>query len=255
MNSLYGTAVTGMHGADFALDVIANNISNLNTSGFQAVEASLASLPSQAEIGDPNNGIPVPASTHVGMGVQPAGTMRSQAQAMMEATGNPLDLALNSGNFFALREPSGAVVYTPQVSLHLEPDGQVTSAQGLVLNPPVSVPGGVTHVFADSTGTISYLGPSGKAVGVAKLSVVSFSAPENLRGLGNGLYSETLGSGRPQTAGSTAQVWSGYQLKSTVDLSTEMVNMIQAQRMYEMNTKALQTMDALVNNVVSMQPR
>ena len=256
MNSLYGTPVTGLQGASFQLDVVANNIANLNTSGFEDVEPLVGSLPAQAEIGDPNNGIPIAATTHVGMGVQPTGTMRSQAQAAMEATGNPLDLALDGPNYFTLRQPNGTLVYAKQVSLHLQPDGQVVSAQSLALYPPVRVPKNVIHLTADASGGLIGLTASGASARVATLAVTTFAAPENLRAEGDGVYTETLGSGRPLApARGTAQIWSGYQLKSTVDLATEMTNMIEAERVYQANTKALQTMDALVNTAVSVQPR
>ncbi len=103
MNSLYGTPITGMQGADFGLDVTANNIANLNTSGYEAVEPILVDLPAQAEIGDPNNGIAVPAATHVGMGAKPSATVRDDAQAPLVPTGNPLDLAIDGPGFIAVQ--------------------------------------------------------------------------------------------------------------------------------------------------------
>lgn len=256
MNSIYGTPVAGMRGADFQLEVVADNIANLNTSGYQAVEPVLASLPAQAEIGDPNNGASVPSASQVGMGVRPSGTMRSQVEASLQPTGNPLDLALANGQFVGVRQPDGALAYTSQISLHLQPDGQVVGAQGLALVPPIAVKPGIMRIGYGDRGKIVGLTRSGKVVDVATLPVTTFAAPENLRSLGNGLYAESFGSGRPQAvAAGQARIASGYQLKSTVDLATEMVNMIQADRMYEANTKALQTLDALVNGAVSLQAR
>lgn len=256
MNSIYATAVTGMRGADFALEVAANNIANLNTSGFETVEPELASLPAEPEIGDQNNGIAVPASTHVGMGVQPQGTARSQERALLVSTGNPLDLALNADQFFTMRGRNGQPVYASQVSLHLEPDGQVVGSQALPLLPPVHVPAGVEHIEADSSGRIVGTTRSGQVVQVGSLDVKTFAAPENLTSLGDGLYAETFGSGSPRSVpAGQPQIASGYQLKSSVDLSTQMVDLIGDQRMYEANTKALQTMDALVNGIVNLQVR
>lgn len=260
MNSLYGVPVTGMQGAEFQLDVVANNIANLNTSGYQSVEPVLASLPSQAEVGDPNNGITIPAATHVGMGTRPDATVRSQQQASFAPTGNPLDLVVAGSGFFTVRQPDGQLAYARQVSLHVDPtDGHVVTAQGLTLAPPVTVPAGVQQISVDAKGRL--IGPTkaGQLAAMQKplgtLKVVTFAAPENLSEQ-QGLYTETLGSGRPQAApASTNQVLSGYQLNSTVDLATEMTNMVEAQRMFQVNSKALQTLDSLVNTVVSWQPR
>lgn len=255
MNSIYGTPVTGLQGADFELDVVANNIANVNTSGYQAVEPVLANLPAQAEIGDQNNGVPVPAATHVGMGVQPSATVRSQAQAMLVPTGNPLDVAISGPGFLTLRQPAGQVVYAQQAKLQLQPDGQIVTDQGLSLVPPVRVGAKVDKVFVDERGNLTGQTRAGATVRLGALRVVTFAAPENLTER-SGLYSQTLGSGQPRTpAAGQTQIMSGYQLHSTVDLATEMTNMIQAQRMYEANTKSLQTMDALVNTVVSLQQR
>lgn len=260
MNSLYGTPITGMRGAEFGLDMTANNIANLNTSGYEAVEPILANLPAQAEIGDPNNGIAVPATTHVGMGTQPAATVRNGAQTPLVPTGNPLDLAIDGPGFLTVRQSNGQLAYAKQVALHVAPDGQIATAQGLTLAPPIRVGPGVMSVSADAQGRLVGQTRAGATVAVGKLAVVSFAAPENLREQ-SGLYTETLGSGRPQArqpgtaAAGETQVMSGYKLGSNVDLATEMTNMIEEQHMYEASSKALQTLDALVGNIVTLQTR
>ncbi|HZS90608.1 MAG TPA: flagellar hook-basal body complex protein [Chloroflexota bacterium] len=256
MNSLYGTPVTGMQGAEFQLDVVADNIANLNTDGFQAVEPVLSSLPFQAEIGDPNNGVVAPAATHIGMGVQPMATMRSQRQAPLVPTYNPLDLATKDQGFFALRRPDGQTVYSSEISLQLQPNGQVTTTEGLSLAPPVRVPNGVTHITADTQGRIIGHSRNGTTVVVGRTVVVGFAAPENLRALGNNTYAESLSSGRPQIRGvDQTQIVSGFRRASTVDLATELTAMVDAQHMYEANARALQTLDAFINNAVSLPQR
>jgi flagellar basal-body rod protein FlgG len=256
MNSIYGTPLTGMRGADFQLDVVSNNIANLNTSGFQAVDPILGSLEYEAAIGDPNNGSTPSPTTRVGMGVRPAEAVRSQDPAPLVATGNPLDLAISGPGLFVLRQADGQLGYTKELSLHLAPDGKLVTAQGLVTVPPIQVPATVMHVSVDGHGNLVGEARDGTQKALVKLTVVTFPAPENLRAQGGGLYTESLGSGRPQTgAGTQTEVHSGFQLGSTVDLSTEMVDLIQAQRLYEINGKALQTMDSLVNTAITMQTR
>ena len=264
MNGLYGTSVTGMQGAAFVLNVVANNIANLNTDGFQSIDPVLASLPSQGGLMSTTANAAPPVATNEGMGVASASTTRSQVPASLVHTEDPADLAISGSGVFALRQTDGTIVYSSQLSLQVRPDGQLVTSQGLSVMPPVRVPANVVSVTADASGKLVALGPEGQAVygkdgkplNLGTLKTVTFSAPENLTALGSGLYSESLSSGRPQVpqAGSLT-VSSGYQLNSTVDLTTQMVEMIQAQRMFEANGKALQTIDSLINNVVNIQAR
>jgi len=257
MNNIYGTPVSGMQGADFELNVAANNIANLNTSGYEAVEPIVTNLPEQAQLGQENFLSPDAPATHIGMGVQASATPRDTRQAVLEATGNPLDVAINGPGYVAVRQQDGQLAYTRQLSLHVQPDGRLVTNDGLALVPPVRVPANALSVNIAQDGRVSAQTGPATVTPLGKLTVVSFAAPENLREQ-SGLYTETLGSGRPQTGGTNPggaranQVMVGYQLHSTVDLATEMSNMIEAQRMYAANSKALQTLDALVSTTVTL---
>ena len=257
MNGLYGTPLTGMRGANFELDVVANNIANLNTSGFEQVDPVLSSLGDQAAIGELNYGTNAGQSTQaIGMGTRPEATNRTDLAAPLVQTGNPLDLVVKQPGMFVLRQPDGQIVYTPQVTLQLQPDGRLLTAQGQSLVPQVRVPANVSSVVVDTHGNLIGQTRTGTTVPLGRPEVATFAAPDNLRALGAGNYAESLSSGRPQTAGAGAlQILSGYQLGSTVDLATQMVNMIQAERMYEINGKALQTVDSLIGTVISISPR
>jgi flagellar basal-body rod protein FlgG len=257
MESLYGVPATGMRGAEYQLDITGNNIANVNTSGYESVTGVLGALPSQAQIGNQNNGSVASAATNVGMGTAPASEERSTVQAPLVQTGNPLDLAIMGPGYFVVRQASGQLAYTSQLSLHVQPDGKVLTAAGLPTVPPIQVPAGVSGIAADDSGTLVGTTRTGQTVTLGKPEIASFAAPANLLAQGGGLYTETLSSGRPQTRnpGAAAKVMSGYQLGSTVDLGKEMVDMIQEQRMFELNTKALQTLDSLVNSTISLQSR
>ena len=256
MNGLYGIPQSGMQGAEFQLNVVANNISNLNSSGYETVEPILANLPSQAELNLTGNGQIPPVSTNVGIGVGMAATDRSQQQAPLVATGNPLDLAVKGPGMFVLRKADGQIVYSPQVSLHLQPDGQIVTDQGLSLVPSTRVPANVTGITVDGHGNLLSQSRTGTEVSLGKPETVTFAAAENLNDLTGGLYAASLSSGRPQVAqAGSVQVVSGYRLGSTVDLSTQMIELIQAERSFEANSKALQTIDGLINNVVSTPAR
>lgn len=256
MNSIYGTPLSGMQGADFALDTAANNIANLNSSGYESVTAVLQSLPSQEALTDSTNAANASPQNQVGMGVRPGATQRSQEPAPLQATGNPLDLALTGTNYFVVSQPSGQLAYSQQLSLQIEPDGTLATPQGLALSPSLRVPQQVVKVTVDPAGVVTGQAANGQSSQIGSLRTVSFPAPENLQAEGGGLYTETLGSGRPQTAaaGST-QVHAGYQLGSTVDLTTEMTRVIEAQQQFQVNAKALQTLDSLVNTIVTMVQR
>jgi flagellar basal-body rod protein FlgG len=254
MNGLYGISQAGMQGAAFQLNVVADNIANVTTSGFESAEPILDSLPSQGEL----SGAPVvpPAATNVGMGTGTVSVERTQAQAPLVSTGNPLDLALSGPGLFALRDAAGQTVYARQVSLHLQPDGQLLTDQGLSLVPPVRVPAAVTGMTADAKGNLIGRTSTGATQTIATPTVVSFPAPENLGSQAQGLYTESLSSGRPRTpAAGSVSVMSGFRLGSTVDLATEMVELVQAERTFSANTKAMQTLDSLVNNVISIAAR
>jgi flagellar basal-body rod protein FlgG len=256
MNGIYGTPLTGIQSANFALDVVANNIANLNTAGYQAVEAQLGSLPAEDPIGDTVGPVPPPAGSRVGMGAQPAATVRSEQQAVLQPTGRPLDLAVDGPGYIALRDAGGRVVYAQQASLHLGAGGQLATDQGLSLSPTVTVPAGVSDISVDGQGTIVGRTAAGAVRPLGRVQVVTFSAPENLAAQGGGLYAESLSSGRPltPTAGQT-EVLSGYTLASTVDLAQEMTTLIETEHMYQASTKALQTMDTLVSTAVSLSSR
>lgn len=258
MNSLYGTPLSGMRGADAALDVTANNIANVNTGGYETVEPILGSLPSTDPIGPPELYGTTSAAQRVGTGVQPVGTMRSTAQPNLNPTGRPLDLAVSGAALLTLRRPDGTLVYTRQAALDVAPDGTLATGAGLTLSPAIRVPATVTHVQVDAHGVVSGLRADGRAQVLGQVRLTTFPAPENLAEQGEGQYVPTAMSGRPaaaRTGAGASQVMSGYTLASTVDLATEMSNMIEEQRMYESNSKALQTLDSLINTIVTLQQR
>jgi len=140
MNNLYGTPVSGMKGADFELNVAANNIANLNTSGYEAVEPIVTDLPEQAQLGQENFLSPDAPATHIGMGVQPSATPRDTRQALLEATGNPLDVAINGPGYIAVRQQNGQLAYTRQLSLHVQPDSLSPGTGCRSSRPSVSPP-------------------------------------------------------------------------------------------------------------------
>ncbi len=255
MNGLYGVPQAGMQGAEFQLNVVANNIANLNSQGFAEQEPIVNSLPSQSQVSasvfDTSS-----AATNVGMGALSVATETIDGTTSLQATGNPLDLAIEGQGMFELRQAGGQVVYSPQISLEQQPDGKIVTTDGLSLVPPLQTTGTVSDITVDGKGNVTGTDRTGKTVQIGTISTVTFPAQQNLSDAGEGVYTETLSSGRPQTSNSGAvRVMSGYRLASTVDLAAQMVELIQAERQFQANSKALQTVDTLVNNVVSISAR
>ena len=255
MSGLYGVPQAGLQSAEFQLNVISNNIANLNSSGFEAQEPVISSLPSQAQMGpyvlDSGS-----TATNVGMGAISVATERIDTGAPVQPTGNPLDLAIEGPGMFVLKAANGQVEYAPQVSLHQQPDGKIVTDAGMSLVPPLQAPANVTGITIDAKGNLIGTDQTGKTVTIGTPGTATFPAQENLSDAGNGMFTETLSSGRAQApAAGAVQVLSGYQLGSTVDLSTQMVELIQSERQFDASSKALQTLDTLVNNVVSISAR
>jgi flagellar basal-body rod protein FlgG len=241
MNGLYGVPQAGLQDAMFRLNAIANNIANVNTSGYEAEEPVADAPPAQGDT-----------------------VQRSEQLASLMNTSDPSDLVSSGNDMFALRQADGTTAYSRQVHLQVQPNGQLATDQGLALVPALRVPAGWSGVRVDSRGAVTgvdgagntIVDATGKPITVGTLAMATFAAPQNLNSLGGGLYSASLSSGRAQTpAAGSVQIMSGYQLGSNVDLATEMVEMIETQRAYDASTKALQAVDSLVNGAVSIPVR
>lgn len=258
MNSIYGTPLSGMQGAEFELDVTANNIANVNTAGFASVQPILGSLPTTEPIGPSPLDGPTPIGKQVGFGTKPDETSRTTAQAALVHTGRTLDIALTGPGFLTLRRSNGAIVYARSARLDIAPDGTLITGTGLSVSPAIKVPATVSSVTVDQQGTIHGYGTDGRDRVLGRLALVTFASPESLTQQGDSLFSANAASGNAAIArmgmGNT-QVWGGYSLGSTTDLATEMTNMVSEERMFGANSKALQTLDTLVNTIVSMQQR
>ncbi|PTY08828.1 flagellar basal body rod protein FlgG [Opitutaceae bacterium EW11] len=256
--SLY-SAATGMEAQQLNLNTISNNLANVNTPGFKRSKIEFQDLLYQkprtagAEAGGGNV---VPTGIEVGNGSRVASTCKVFTQGQLTQTGEKFDVAIQGDGFFEIQKPDGTLAYTRDGTFKVSPTGQITTNDGLpVLSGFQPVPAGTSEVTISDDGNVTYTGASGSQT--FRLTLTRFANPSGLRSLGGNLYEETAASGTPETGspgengfGNTKQ---GYIETSNVNIVEEMVNLIVAQRAYEINSKSVQTSDEMLQNIAQMK--
>lgn len=252
--SLY-SAATGMEAQQLNLNTIANNLANVNTAGFKRSTIEFQDLLYQrprnagAEAGGGNQ---VPTGIEVGNGSRVASTSKVFTQGQLNNTGERLDLALQGDGFFEVQRPDGTTGYTRDGSFKVSATGQVVTTDGMpVLSGFQNVPTGTTGITISESGEVTYQTPSGSQS--FRLTLARFANPAGLQSLGGNLYAETTASGTAETGQpgeqGYASVMQGYIETSNVNIVEEMVNLIVAQRAYEVNSKSIQTSDEMLQNI------
>jgi flagellar basal-body rod protein FlgG len=255
--SLY-SAATGMEAQQLNLNTIANNLANVNTTGFKRSKIEFQDLLYQkprAAGADTGGGNLVPTGIEVGNGSRVASTSKVFTQGQLTNTGEKLDLAVQGEGFFEVQRSDGTVGYTRDGAFKLNAQGQVVTTDGLpVLSGFQSVPAGSEISIAED-GQVTLQSASGTQT--FRLTLTRFANPAGLRSLGGNLYEETAASGAPELGnpgeagfGRTVQ---GYIETSNVNIVEEMVNLIIAQRAYEINSKSIQTSDEMLQNIANMK--
>ena len=252
--SLY-SAATGMEAQQLNLNTIANNLANVNTPGFKRSTIQFQDLLYQkprnagAESG---GGDVVPTGIEVGNGTRVASTTKIFTQGQLTNSGQQLDLAIQGDGFYEVQKPDGTVAYTRDGSFKLNSSGQVVTTDGRpVLGGFQNVPAGTTAINISESGVVSYQTASGTTTFTLTLS--RFANPAGLQSLGGNLYAATGASGAAE-AGAPGEngfgsVMQGYVETSNVNIVEEMVNLIVAQRAYEVNSKSIQASDEMLQNV------
>jgi flagellar basal-body rod protein FlgG len=248
---------TGLDAQQTNLDVIANNLANVSTTGFKRSRAVFEDLLYQT-LRQPgaqsSQQTQVPTGLQVGTGVRPVATERIFTQGNLQQTGNAFDMAINGQGFLQVQMPDGTTGYTRDGSFHVDAQGQVVTSNGYPLLPAVTVPANATKVTIGSDGTVSVMVP-GQVAGqnVGSIQLANFINPAGLQPLGQNLFLETAASGAPQagTPGTNGLglLNQGYVETSNVNVVEELVSMIQAQRAYEINSKAIQTSDQMLQRL------
>jgi flagellar basal-body rod protein FlgG len=240
------------------VEVIANNIANINTTGFKRARAEFTDLLYQAEraVGAPNRGgqDPIPEGAQIGLGVRTAAVRNLHMQGTLTQTGNKLDLALNGRGWFQITGANGETLYTRAGSFNRNANGQIVTGDGYVVQPAMTIPTTATDVVVNETGQVFVRNGSDTTLTqIGQLTLANFANDAGLEALGGNLFRETPASGTP-VAGVPADpgfgnVVQGYLENSNVDPVKEITELIQAQRSYEMNSKVIQASDEMYATV------
>ncbi|GJE00497.1 MULTISPECIES: flagellar basal-body rod protein FlgG [Methylobacterium] len=251
-------AATGMNAQQLNLEVIANNVANLNTTGFKGARAEFTDLLYQAERqqGVPNQSgqEPVPEGAMLGLGVRAAAIRNLHRQGPLAQTSNQLDLAINGRGYFQITNPNGETNYTRAGSFNKGNNGQLVTLEGYTVEPAILIPPNTIEVVVNQSGQV-YAKVDGQAQpqNLGQLTVANFANESGLEPLGNGLYRETAASGAPVVgvAGDAGfgRIHQGYLESSNVDPVKEITNLITAQRAFEMNSKVIQAADEMASTV------
>ncbi|MDQ6986515.1 MAG: flagellar basal-body rod protein FlgG [Mariprofundaceae bacterium] len=258
MRSLW-TAATGMTAQALNVDVISNNLANVNTAGFKRGRANFQDLMYQ-QVSSPGRqnsaGNEVPSGVQVGLGVRTAGISRIFAEGSFQQTGNPLDMAIEGRGFFEIQLPNGDLGYTRTGSFATDSLGQLVTQDGYVVQPALTIPNDALSIGISPDGTVSVVQPGNLQTTVGQIQLADFSNPGGLTAIGHSIFQESQASGTPIN-GTPGSNGIGSIAQSTLEMSNvntveEMVNLIAAQRAYEMNSKAIQAADEMLqmaNNI------
>jgi flagellar basal-body rod protein FlgG len=259
IRSLY-IAKTGLDAQQTQLDVISNNLANVSTSGFKRSRAVFEDMLYQT-VREPGaqstQQTTLPSGLQIGTGVRNVATTRIHTQGNLSQTGNTLDLAINGEGFFQIQQPDGTTAYTRDGSFSRDAQGQIVTASGMPLQPAITVPANALSVTIGQDGTVQ-ITTQGNATPttLGTIQLATFVNPAGLSSQGQNLYIETAASGTPSTntAGTngTGLISQGYVETSNVNVAEELVNMIQTQRAYELNSKAITTSDQMLQRLTQL---
>jgi len=250
-------AKTGMEAQQTQLDTISNNLANVGTNGYKRAHVVFEDLMYQnlRQAGANNTEqTQVPTGLQVGLGVRPVATSRNFSQGGLQQTTNQLDVAVKGHGFFQITLPDGTTGYTRDGSFQVDQNGQMVTNNGLVLQPGITIPATAQSVTIGQDGTVSITLQGQTATQtVGQIQLANFVNPAGLEPRGQNLYGETVASGTP-TAGAAGTnglgvLSQGYVETSNVNVVEELVAMIQTQRAYELNSKAIQTSDQMLQKL------
>jgi flagellar basal-body rod protein FlgG len=238
-----------MEAQQLNIDTIANNLANINTSGFKSRKAQFQDLLYQniRQAGAANTAsTDIPTGLQVGLGTKPASTDIIFTQGDFSSTSNPLDVVVQGNGFFQILQSNGELAYTRNGSFQLNKEGNIVTSEGDVLQPQITIPAQQTGITIGSDGTVTAV-VNGQIQSLGKIELASFPNPSGLETIGKSLFVATQSSGdattgTPGTEG-MGTLMQGYVEQSNVSVVEEMVNMIISQRAYEANSKVIRTAD------------
>jgi flagellar basal-body rod protein FlgG len=250
-------AKSGLDAQQTRMAVIANNLANVNTTGFKKSRAIFEDLVYQniRQVGaQTTQNTQLPSGLQLGTGVRTVATEKLHTQGNIQQTGNSLDIAVNGRGFLQILMPNGDINYTRDGSLKLDSTGQLVTSSGLPLEPSVTMPNDALSITIGRDGTVSVLQPGEPTpTQVGQIQTADFINPTGLEPIGENLYRESVASG-PPVLGTPGEQEYGPLLQGSLETSNvnvveELVNMIETQRAYEMNSKAISTTDQMLSFV------
>ena len=257
MNPAMWISKTGVQAQDAQLQAIANNLANANTVGFKRDRVMFEDLFYQVERqpgAQTEQGTAAPTGVQMGNGTRVVGTQKDFTNGSLQTTGQNLDVAIVGTGFLQVEGPNNAPAYTRAGQLQINADGHLVNAQGLLVQPQITVPANTTALTISENGTVTAtVAGSTTPTELGQLHLSSFPNPAGLLALGDNLYQETVASGAvtegiPGQNG-LGQIKQGSLEGSNVQVVEEMVDMIAAQRTYEMNTKVLTAADNMLQTL------
>ncbi len=259
MNSALWVAKTGLDAQQTAMSVISNNLANVNTTGFKRGRASFQDLLYQnvVQVGaQTSSDTQSPSGLYLGTGVRIGATEKLFQQGTLQQTGNNLDMAISGRGFFQIQMPDGTTGYTRDGSFQVNNQGQVVTTNGYTLSPSVTIPQNAQSVTISPDGVVSVQIPGQAAAQqVGTVTVADFVNPAGLEARGDNLLFESGASGSPQSGtpglNGLGTLQQGSLENSNVNVVEEMVNMIETQRAYEMNSKAVSTTDQMLQFITN----
>ena len=258
LRSLY-SAAAGMESQQMNLDVISNNLANVNTTGYKMSKLQFQDLlyqTTRAAGSDQGAGNQLPENLQIGQGSIPSSTERIFTQGTLAQTGGSLDVAVQGNGFFEVQMPDGTLAYTRDGAFKTNAQGIIVTSDGYPVQGGFQpVPTGATNITISASGQVNYTTASGATT--SQIQLARFNNPGGLDAVGHNLYKETTASGTPEL-GNPAQngfgeLQQGYLEGSNVSVVQEMVNLILAQRAYEVNSKAVQAADEMMQQSNNLQ--
>ena len=249
----FSTAATGMAGQQMMVDVIANNLANINTTGFKRSQVNFQDLlyiemrESGTEVA---SGINSPGGMEIGSGVRAASTIKVFTTGELQNTSRPLDVAIAGEGFFQVTLPNGDMRYTRDGALQINGNGELVTTDGYAIEPAISIPIDAVSVTIEKDGGVNITDASGTQSVLGTIQLARFPNPSGLSSEGGNLLAETPASGT-FTTGTPGEngfgtIRSGFLEKSNVQMVTELVNLITAQRAYEINSRAIRAGDDML---------
>ena len=255
----FSTAATGMTAQQMNVDIIANNLANINTNGFKRSQIDFQDLlyvkleESGTEV---VTGLISPSGLEIGSGVRAASTVKVYTSGELVNTSRPLDIAITGDGFLQVSMPDGTTKYTRDGALMINADGALVTCTGFLLEPAVTIPTDAVTIDIGKDGTVNVTNSAGTSSIAGTIQMARFLNPSGLSSEGDNLLAETEASGTP-TTGTAGQngfgsIQSGFLEKSNVQMVTELVNLITAQRAYEINSRAIKAGDDMLRTATNI---